>query len=124
MRTIKRIPMKALTQLKCQNNMSQNPITIVSDIRTFFTMTKAIVKGQYKMPWKTFFWVLICAVYFLSPIDLLPDILPALGFADDGAFIVFVLLLIHKDLTNFRRVQQEKDNVIEAEIIDKGTKND
>ena len=103
--------------------MSQNPVTLLSDVKTFFTMTKAIVKGQYKMPWKTFFWVLLCCVYFLSPIDLLPDILPVLGFADDGAFIVFVLLLIHQDLNNFRQAQQPREDIIEAEVVDEEHKN-
>ncbi len=103
--------------------MPQNPITLLSDVKTFFVMTKAIVKGKYKMPWKTFFWVALCTVYFLSPIDLLPDILPILGFADDGAFILFVLLLIHQDLNNFRQHQQQQNTIIEAEVIDEG-KND
>ena len=75
------------------------------------------------MPWKTFFWVALCAVYFLSPIDLLPDILPVLGFADDGAFILFVLLLIHKDLEDFRRANQQQDTIIEAEVVNEDHKN-
>lgn len=70
------------------------------------------------MPWATFIWVMVCAVYFLSPIDVLPDIVPLLGFADDGAFMVFILLLIHRDLQVFRQSQLEKDSVIEAEVID------
>ena len=94
------------------------PTTIFTDVRTFFAMARAIVKGQYKMPWKTFVWGVVCAVYFLSPIDVLPDIVPLLGFADDGAFVVFVLLLIHQDLQNFRQVQAQQENVIEAEIVD------
>ncbi len=60
---------------------------------------------------------MLCVVYFLSPIDMLPDILPVLGFADDGAFIFFVLLLIHQDLQTFRTTQTDKDSIIEAEII-------
>ena len=100
----------------------QSPATVFSDIQTFFAMVRAIVKGQYKMPWKTFFWILLCLVYFLSPIDLLPDVLPILGFADDGAFIVFVLLLIHQDLMLFRQSQQDRETVIEAEIVDEEKK--
>ena len=102
--------------------MAQSPLVVLSDVKTFFAMTRAIVKGQYKMPWKTFFWTTLCFAYFLSPIDALPDILPILGFADDGAFILFVLLLIHQDLTNFRRTQQQQDTIIEAEIVDEDKK--
>ena len=69
------------------------------------------------MPWKTLGWILLCGVYFLSPIDALPDILPLLGFADDGAFMIFVLLLLHKDLADFRQHQLKKNTILEAEII-------
>lgn len=103
---------------------NQNPIAVLNDVKTFFSMTKAIVKGQYKMPWKTFFWVILCAVYFLSPVDVLPDILPVLGFADDGAFILFVLLLIHQDLNNFRQLKQPKDTIIDAEVVNEEHKKD
>ena len=99
-----------------------NPMIIFKDITTFFSMVKAIFQGRYKMPWQTLFWAVICFFYFLSPIDLLPDILPMLGIADDGAFIIFVLTLLHKDLNNFRKSQM--DDVIEAEVIQTFDKKD
>ncbi|MBR2082156.1 MAG: DUF1232 domain-containing protein [Elusimicrobiaceae bacterium] len=98
--------------------MQVNPFVLFNDLKTFCTMTHAIVRGSYKMPWGTLIWVLVCAVYFISPIDVLPDILPVLGFADDGAFLIFVLLLIHKDLNTFRQYQQTQDTVIEAEVVE------
>ena len=86
-------------------------------------MSRAIVTGHYKMPWGTFVWLVIFVIYFVSPIDALPDVLPILGFADDGAFLVFVLLLLHKELNNFRQYQKQTKNIIEAEIV-KDKKND
>lgn len=96
--------------------MKFTPAVIFTDIRTFFTMARAVVNGRYKTPWKTVFWAVLCAVYFLSPLDVLPDIVPLLGFADDGAFVLFVLLLIHQDLDQFRRDQIARGDVVEAEI--------
>lgn len=80
-------------------------------------MLRAIIKGQYKMPWGTLVWVLVCAVYFLSPIDALPDIIPLLGFADDGAFLIFVLLLVHADLSTFLLQQKKESTILEAEVV-------
>ena len=101
-----------------------NPLVIFKDVSTFFKMAAAILRRQYKMPWQTLFWAVICMIYFAAPIDLLPDMLPMLGIADDGAFILFVLTLLHKDLATFRQSQQDKDNIIEAEVIQTFDKKD
>ena len=81
-------------------------------------MLWAIVRGKYKMPWGTLVWALVCAVYLISPIDALPDVLPLLGITDDGAFVIWVLMLLHKDLEAFRQQQAARPAVIlEAEVI-------
>lgn len=33
-------------------------------------------------------WAIICGLYALSPIDLLPDVIPVLGWADDALAVV------------------------------------
>ena len=66
--------------------MNQNAHGLVADMKTLFPMAKAIVRGNYKMPWKTFFLAVLCFIYLVSPIDFVPDFLPLLGIADDGAF--------------------------------------
>lgn len=106
-------------------SMNITPRTLLDDLRTAPALCRAVWAGTYKMPWKTCLWVVVCLVYFLSPIDLLPDIIPLLGFADDGAFAVFVLLLVHQELDAFRHAQQDQKTILEAEIIDpKDKKND
>ena len=81
-------------------------------------MTRAVITGHYKMPWGVFLWGVVFVVYFISPVDTLPDVLPLLGFADDGAFLIFVLLLLHKELNKFRLYQQQQQTIIEAEIVE------
>ncbi len=70
------------------------------------------------MPWGLFIWLVVFVFYFVSPIDALPDVLPLLGFADDGAFLIFVLLLIHKELTHFSQLQEKQKEIIEAEVVE------
>ncbi len=45
---------------------------------------------------------LICGAlaYFVSPIDILPDFLPCIGFADDLIILLFVLGLIKYNITD------------------------
>ena len=33
-------------------------------------------------------WAIICAVYTISPIDIIPDVIPVVGWADDALAVV------------------------------------
>lgn len=59
------------------------------------------------MPWNTLFWAVLCVVYLLSPVDFLPDVMPLIGITDDGAFILLVLTLVHKDVQAFRAARNK-----------------
>ena len=98
-------------------NMKFSPAILLQDMASFFPMLWAVLRGKYKMPWGTFCWSILCLIYVISPIDILPEFLPVLGITDDGAFVLLVLTLLHKDLENFRQDKKEQENVIEAEVI-------
>ena len=86
----------------------------MKDILTFFQMTKAILQRRYPMPWKTFILAVLCFIYVLSPIDILPDIMPLLGITDDATFILLVTALLQKDLEKYRNsLQVPKEKVID-----------
>jgi len=55
---------------------------------------------------------LMAAVYIVSPVDLVPDVIPILGWIDDGviAILLFKLAfkLLPKDLYESLKAQQEK----------------
>ena len=44
--------------------------------------------------------VIAAIIYFVSPIDLIPDMLPG-GFIDDAMVIGFIIAQIKSDLDNF-----------------------
>ena len=46
------------------------------------------------------FWVLfvVSIVYFLSPIDLVPDVIPIVGIIDDGLFTGLSSFLLGKNI--------------------------
>lgn len=56
-------------------------------------------KGRYrKMPWHSVAAVAAALAYVLSPIDLVPDVIPLLGMVDDAAVIAACLALFERDL--------------------------
>ncbi|MGB2579332.1 uncharacterized membrane protein YkvA (DUF1232 family) [Elusimicrobium simillimum] len=88
-----------------------NPVTNPGDIETFFKMFNAVRKGKYPMPWAMSLWMLFFLFYFISPIDIIPDIaLPILGFTDDAALLFFTGTRVKKELKKFRAQQGNADD--------------
>ena len=49
------------------------------------------------------------AVYFLMPVDLVPDFIVGLGFADDAAVIAWVVHAVRDELAKFKACHHEKE---------------
>ena len=45
-----------------------------------------VVRGDYRLPWKTVAALAAALAYFLSPFDVIPDFLPLTGSQGAGAF--------------------------------------
>ncbi|NUM89266.1 MAG: DUF1232 domain-containing protein, partial [Bdellovibrionales bacterium] len=64
-------------------------------------LLKAWASGSYRaIPWQSIVWVVAALLYFLNPIDAIPDILPG-GFIDDIAVLTLVINRIRSDLDKF-----------------------
>lgn len=60
-----------------------------------FAVAKDYVNGDYtEIPKRSIIAILGGLIYFLSPIDVVPDFIPVLGFIDD----VFILNLVYKQV--------------------------
>jgi uncharacterized membrane protein YkvA (DUF1232 family) len=65
-------------------------------------LTRAYFNRQYTdVPSQTIVLAIAGLIYFVSPIDLIPDFIPVVGYLDDAAVISFVVASIKKDLDNF-----------------------
>jgi len=40
-------------------------------------------------------------VYFISPLDVIPDVLPIIGIADDVALVVWLFNVLEKEIAKF-----------------------
>ena len=73
-----------------------------SYLTALFRLLRAYIRGEYRdIPWVSIVLVTVGIIYFVSPIDLVPDILPGIGLIDDAAVIAFVVAQIKADLDNF-----------------------
>lgn len=77
---------------------------LIDNIQTLYRMLLAYFKKEYKeIPWESLVLAIVAVVYFVSPIDLIPDAIPVLGYIDDALVVAFVIRAIGADLENFKQ---------------------
>jgi len=72
------------------------------DLTALFRLLRAYSHHEYTdIPWGSVVMVVVATIYFVSPVDLIPDFIPVAGFVDDAAVIAFVLRQVKTDLDKF-----------------------
>lgn len=70
----------------------------------FSQLIKAYVQGTYrKLPAITLAKIAAVLIYFISPFDFIPDLLPIVGFTDDLALVLWVGKSIKQELDEFEK---------------------
>ena len=78
------------------------------DLQTLICLLRDWSKGKYTdVPSHTILLVVAALLYFLSPIDTIPDFFGAIGFTDDAAVVLFVLNAIKNEISHYRDWRSE-----------------
>jgi uncharacterized membrane protein YkvA (DUF1232 family) len=95
---------------KTQNlHQSENNASFMENLGTLRRMVRAYKQGDYReVPWRSVTMVIAALLYFVSPLDFIPDILPILGLTDDIALIIWVSNSIKSDIENFRKWEYQQ----------------
>lgn len=65
-------------------------------------LVRAFCTGKYKkIPWENLISIIVAVAYFASPLDLIPDFLPGIGYLDDAMIVRFVLRSVQAELERF-----------------------
>jgi uncharacterized membrane protein YkvA (DUF1232 family) len=68
----------------------------------FSRLSRAYASGEYKaIPWKAVMTILAAIIYFLNPIDLIPDFIPGLGLTDDFSVLLWVYNSVSTEVVKF-----------------------
>ncbi len=74
-----------------------------NDLCEIFELLRDRVKDIYKeTPWTTIAALVGALIYVLSPIDLILDFIPGIGFLDDAIVIGLAIKLAQSDLEKYR----------------------
>ena len=77
---------------------------VVEDLKAMLNLLKAWAKGRYKgISAAKLLWIAGAVVYFLMPVDLIPDFIFAAGYVDDAMVITWVLSTVGEELEKFKR---------------------
>jgi uncharacterized membrane protein YkvA (DUF1232 family) len=75
---------------------------LFKQIKLAFEMLKDYKQKKYRnVPWKAIAMIVTALVYFLNPIDLIPDFMGVIGFTDDAIVLAFVFKSIRDELIKY-----------------------
>lgn len=81
--------------------------TAKEKLSIFSRITSAYASGKYRdISWKSILIVLAAIIYFLNPIDLIPDLIPVLGLTDDFSILLWVYSTIGSEIDKFLTWEQ------------------
>jgi uncharacterized membrane protein YkvA (DUF1232 family) len=73
-------------------------------LMAFLRLVRAYAKGEFRdIPWQKLVLIVAAILYFLTPVDVIPDFILGLGYLDDAAVIAWVVSTVRSVLDDFLR---------------------
>ena len=93
--------------------------SVFQDIVCLGRLVSAWAAGKYtRVPWRTIAMATGALVYFVNPLDLIPDAILVVGYLDDVAVISMVVSAIRRDIERFQRWEASRgERVPEAQLV-------
>ncbi len=79
----------------------------MSQLRLLIRMVRAHISGAYRaFAPMTLLMFVFAILYFITPVDLIPDIVPVLGFTDDITVALMIMRRFSSDIEEYRKWEQ------------------
>ena len=73
-------------------------------------MTRDLVGGRYgRFPYRAAGALLLALAYIVSPVDLMTDLVPVLGWLDDGVVALLCLKMAEYDLKRYETWRRSRE---------------
>ena len=91
-----------LKKLKEVSSDKKTSAKLNDSLRLFIRIINAYTSKEYTyVPWKTICLIVAGLIYFIYPVDLIPDFIPVSGLIDDVILIAWIYESIQDDIENF-----------------------
>ena len=75
----------------------------INDGKLLISIVKDYLNGSYKnIPWWALTAIVFTLLYVFSPVDIIPDVIPVIGFLDDAAVVAVCVLLVEQQLHEYK----------------------
>ena len=101
---------------RLENKLKLIPVAgnTLSMIPTMISLVRSYIKKEYTdIPIGTIVAVISALIYWLSPVDAIPDVIPGLGYVDDAAVIAACLKLVKSDINEYEKWRKENNLVLD-----------
>ena len=99
---LKKLIEDVLKKLKEISSDKKTSAKLNDSLRLFIRIINAYTSKAYTyVPWKTICLIVAGLIYFIYPVDLIPDFIPVSGLIDDIALIAWIYESIQDDIDNF-----------------------
>lgn len=100
-----------LKKAKAKADKKKGPLTEIWDkVQLLFSLVGDYVGGKYKkIPFGSIVVIILSILYFISPVDFVPDLIPFGGLLDDATVLGFVIAQMNADLEKYKDWKETKD---------------
>lgn len=86
----------------------------LADVPIMASLVRSYVKKEYTdIPIGTVIAIISALIYFVSPIDIVPDSIPVIGYFDDAAVVAACWKLVDSDVEEYVKWRKENGKEIE-----------
>lgn len=80
-----------------------------SKLQILMRMAQSHLSGKYRsFSVSSIILIVFALVYFITPTDLIPDFIPALGFTDDASVVFLIMKKLSRDIQKFHQWEEEQ----------------
>ena len=107
--------------VKLEQKMSEVPMVGggLKNIPLLASMVRSFVMKEYRLaPIGTMIAVVTALLYWVSPFDLIPDMVPGVGYLDDAAVVTLCWKVVEADVEAYDEWRKEHGSAyVEAEVV-------